>query len=70
MDDVPMLRASCGAGMLCVPRPSAADDRWTGEAEGKQRLAALADAEGFWLHEATAGPREYRELEAEMRSVE
>ena len=33
--------------MLCVPRGSTEEDRWTGEAEGAQRLARVASS-GRW----------------------
>jgi len=67
MDDVPMLRRA-QAGMLCVPRGSVEEDRWTGEAEGAQRLARVAAEEGFWLHEATQGREEYLRLAAEAKA--
>ena len=69
MDDYPMIelcRANGGAGMVCVPRPTAADDPWTGAAEGKKRLVALARSDGLLLHEATAGPADFA---AEYASV-
>lgn len=65
MDDMPMIRlcrAVGGEGMLCVPRPTAAEDPWTGAAEGTLRLTNVAAAEELLLHEATSGPKEYDEL--------
>jgi hypothetical protein len=62
MDDLAMLHRSHGASLLCVPRPSAEEDPWCGAAEGPQRIAAVAAAEGHWLHEATAGREEWRQL--------
>ena len=62
MDDLAMLRRSRGASLLCVPRPSAEQDPWCGAAEGPQRIAAVAAADGHWLHEATAGGEEWRRL--------
>eukprot|EP00964_Phaeocystis_antarctica_P101493 scaffold66956_cov63-Phaeocystis_antarctica.AAC.2 len=62
MDDLAMLHRSHGASLLCVPRPSAEEDPWCGAAEGPQRIAAVAAAEGHWLHEATAGGDEWRKL--------
>ena len=50
MDDLAMLHRSHGASLLCVPRPSAEEDPWCGAAEG------------HWLHEATAGREEWRQL--------
>ena len=58
MDDVPMIRCSRGAGMLCVPRPDADDDPWAGSAEGKSRLVDVAAQSGYLLHEAASGPRD------------
>lgn len=62
MDDYPMIelcQANGGAGMFCVPRPKAAEDPWTGAAEGKGRLVTLAEQQGLLLHEASAGPSDF-----------
>ena len=63
---IKLCRANGGAGMICVPRPTAADDPWTGAAEGKKRLVALAQQQGLLVHEATAGAAEYDSLVGEL----
>ena len=66
LDDLPMLGRSRGAGLLCVPGAGAG----VGVAEGPRQLAAAAEAEGYWLHEATAGPKDWRRLAWETAQAE